>query len=57
MLELVGLGGKSIVVIIHFMFATATDSNLLSLPVGGEEEDGFRLVLGLEVEDRGDAGS
>lgn len=57
MLELVGLWGKSIVVVVHFMFATATDSNLLSLPVGGEEQDGFRLVLGLEVENCGHARS
>jgi hypothetical protein len=56
-LELVGLGGESVVVVVHFVFATATDSHLLSLPVGGEEEDGFRLVFRLEVENRGHAGS
>jgi hypothetical protein len=56
-LEIVGLRGESIVVVVHFMFATATDSNLLCLPVSSEEEDGFRLVLGLEVENRGHAGS
>jgi hypothetical protein len=56
-LEIVGLRGESIVVVVHFMFATATDSNLLGLPVSGEEDDGFRLVLGLEVENRGHTGS
>jgi len=56
-LEIVGLWGESIVVVVHFMFAPATDSNLLGLPVSGEEDDGFRLVLGLEVENRGHTGS
>ena len=56
-LEIVGFWGESIVVVIHFMFATATDSNLLGLPVSGEEEDGFRLVLGLEVENLGHTSS